>query len=82
MAKPNFINSATNAERNKVCAAAILRLYSCRAKYTFGSTQTNPPKNADKARSRLTINKTDAMQNVISHCHTSMRCICDGIVNF
>jgi len=60
----------------------ILRLYNCRAKYKLGNAQTKPPKNADKARSRLTTNNTAVMNNVTSHCHTRIRFICVGIVNF
>lgn len=82
IAKPIFINSAIYAVRRSVCAAAVLRLVNnCLAKYMFGSTQTSPPNNADNATSRLNTNKIAAIQIVASHCHTSIRFICTGIVN-
>jgi len=52
-------------------------MHDCAMKYV-----AKPPKNADKASSRLTTNKMAAINNVTSHCHTNMRFICVGIVNF
>jgi len=77
------MNSAAYKDRNKLYGSALRRLVNnWRAKYTFGSAQTNPPNNADKACSCLTANKLPAMQKVSSHCAASMRFICSGIVSF
>ena len=63
-------------------ASAILRLYSCRAKYIFGKTQAMPPSKAEKAQLLLTTNNPAAINKVSNHCQIKIWLICVGIVNF